>query len=116
MFLDAPPTSVVRKVLDGHLRTLKGIITVVERDIHAGISEPYIVRLTIPSRVCDETNVLVDAPSASIIAKAIDDFDSSDVDGITQDNDPGETKPNDICDADTDGGHRCDVEVSDKGK
>jgi len=49
--------------------------------------------------------VLVDAPSSSIVAKVIDDFVGLFVDGITENDDAGEAKPDYVCDANTGAGY-----------
>jgi hypothetical protein len=84
---------------------LEGVITVVERNIHASIYETYNIGPTIPSSICNETNVFIDPPSSSIVAEFADDFDTLDVNGITQGNNTIDTESNDVCDADTGGGY-----------
>jgi len=61
--------------------------------------------LTIAGGVCNEANVLVDTPSTSVVAEVTDDFDSLDVDGITQDDDAIDTESDEVCDADSGGGY-----------
>jgi hypothetical protein len=59
----------------------------------------------IPSSICNETNVLVDAPSSSVVAKVIDDFVGLFLDGITENDDAGSAEPDDVCDANSGGGY-----------
>jgi len=44
--------------------------------------------------------VLVDAPSSSVVAEVIDDLF---FDGITENDDAGDTEPDDVCDASSGG-------------
>ena len=60
--------------------------------------------------------MFVDTPSSSVVAEAIDDLESLYVDGITENDDVGDTEPYDVCDADTVGGYWNVIEVSNEGK
>jgi hypothetical protein len=100
VFIDAPTTCRVRKVGDDHLRGIgKGGVAVVDGNPHAALAKPNDVASLVPCNICDKTRVFGGKPAACVLCKVFDDKDGLDIEGVTQDNDSVETKPDDASEA-----------------